>query len=389
MDESGEDLIAFRNKHYQIIVPIFLIICIFAVIANAIVINALRMTRVRNATVTLILSLTISDIWTSSIVACSLLYNSYLPIVKGTYPNPCFSLTLEMLRTGGLITGTLHLLLISVHHYIGIIRPYTDKQKLRTVASALCVIAWLSPLAVLFGLASFIPEQGYHDCMNVEFYHSRLFRMSISGLLILIFLFITWCYFRLIIILRSQAHHWKASRSAQKRVSRENKTLTTTILICSSFFIGWAPATIHFTITCDTCELLKEQKFRVLFFFSCIQLSFILGKSLLNPLIYSIRIPEIEQQLEAMKDKYWAPIRQTICFQSRKSSSLKCPSIRRNLVNEGVLERPSSTEDQSRAVLSTVDSPMKISVYQNGETLLTPKEDKSFDNLLTDNTEYL
>lgn len=115
-----------------------------------------------------------------------------------------------------------------------------------------------------------------------------------------------------IIILRSQAHHWKASRSAQKRVSRENKTLTTTILICSSFFIGWAPATIHFTITCDTCELLKEQKFRVLFFFSCIQLSFILGKSLLNPLIYSIRIPEIEQQLEAMKDKYWAPIRRTI-----------------------------------------------------------------------------
>lgn len=64
MDDGGEEnLIKFRNKHYQIIVPIFLIICVFAVIANAIVINALRMTRVRNATVTLILSLTISDIW--------------------------------------------------------------------------------------------------------------------------------------------------------------------------------------------------------------------------------------------------------------------------------------------------------------------------------------
>lgn len=77
-------------------------------------------------------------------------------------------------------------------------------------------------------------------------------------------------------------------------------------------------------------------------------------------------------------------------FQSRKNSSLKCPSIRRNLVSEGVLERPSSTEDHSRAVLSTVDSPMKISVFQNGETQLTPKEDeKCFNNLLTDNTEYL
>ena len=61
MDEDA--LYKFRAQHYQIVVPIFLVISGFAVIANAIVINALRMTRVRNATVTLILSLTISDIW--------------------------------------------------------------------------------------------------------------------------------------------------------------------------------------------------------------------------------------------------------------------------------------------------------------------------------------
>lgn len=134
-------------------------------------------------------------------MALSLLYNSYLPIVKGTYPDPCFSLTLEMLRTGGLITGTLHLLLISIHHYIGIVKPYTDKQKLKNISFVLCIIAWLAPVTVLFSLACFIPGQGYHDdCMNVSFYHAMEFRLSVSILLVIIFIFITWCYIKLVTI---------------------------------------------------------------------------------------------------------------------------------------------------------------------------------------------
>lgn len=32
------------------------------------------------------------------------------------------------MRTGGLITGALHLLLIAFHHYIGILNPYSDKS---------------------------------------------------------------------------------------------------------------------------------------------------------------------------------------------------------------------------------------------------------------------
>lgn len=48
---------------YKLVIPIFLGIATLAVLANGIVIVALRNTRVCNATVTLILSLTISDIW--------------------------------------------------------------------------------------------------------------------------------------------------------------------------------------------------------------------------------------------------------------------------------------------------------------------------------------
>uniref|UniRef100_A0A7E4V9Y3 G_PROTEIN_RECEP_F1_2 domain-containing protein n=1 Tax=Panagrellus redivivus TaxID=6233 RepID=A0A7E4V9Y3_PANRE len=362
MDEN-EDLTDYRVHMYKIVIPIFLVVSGFAVIANALVILALRMTKVRNATVTLILSLTVADMWTSSIVAISLLYNSYLPMVKGTYPNPCFSLALEMLRTGGLITSTLHLLLISIHHYIGIVRPYTDKRKMRNVATALCITVWLAPLIVLFGLASSISGQGFHNCMDVRFYHSRLFRVAVSSLLIAIFVFIIFCYTKLLLLLRAQANHWKASRSAQKRVSRENRTLWTTILICSSVFIGWAPATIHFTITCDTCDLLKEQQFRVLFLFSCVQLSFILGKSLMNPLIYSLRIPEVDMQLKSLMHKYVRPIWKLCGCNPRKDLDPKAAPSRSRIVAEGVLERPSSSDDQFRHMATAAHlSPVRVSM---------------------------
>uniref|UniRef100_A0A915EQ32 G-protein coupled receptors family 1 profile domain-containing protein n=1 Tax=Ditylenchus dipsaci TaxID=166011 RepID=A0A915EQ32_9BILA len=331
-----------------------------------VVILALRATKVRNATVTLILSLTISDIWTSCIVAFSLLYNSYLPTVKGTDVNPCFSLTLEMCRTGGLITGTLHLLLISIHHYIGIVRPYSDKNQLRIIAKYLCTLAWITPLLVLLILASSFPSQGYWNCTNVKFYHSRVFRLSVSCLLITIFLLITTCYIRLLWILRQQPslddqqqQKPKASsgtsnsraklqhqltnkekgESSERRVARENKTVWTTILICSSFFLGWAPATIHFTITCDTCDLLKD-------------LCFILGKSIVNPLIYSIRIPEVKKEIRLMTRMFSQCVhRVLLCRQNSGGKSSLSGAL--NTKQTRVLD--SASEDESR--------PLKNSTY--------------------------
>uniref|UniRef100_A0A1I7ZQW0 G_PROTEIN_RECEP_F1_2 domain-containing protein n=1 Tax=Steinernema glaseri TaxID=37863 RepID=A0A1I7ZQW0_9BILA len=128
--EQTSELKAYRAKMYEIVIPIFLFLSCFAIFANVIVILALRGTKVISPTVILIASLTVSDIWTSAIVAVSLLYNSYLPTVKDTEVNPCVSLTLEMLRTGGLITGALHLLLISIHHYIGILSPWSSRAPL-------------------------------------------------------------------------------------------------------------------------------------------------------------------------------------------------------------------------------------------------------------------
>ncbi|CAK5042293.1 unnamed protein product [Meloidogyne enterolobii] len=81
---------------YQVVIPAFLFLSLLAVIANSLVILALKASRVRNATVTLLLSLTFSDIWSSSVMALSLLINSYLPTVLHTQPRPCVSLSLEV-----------------------------------------------------------------------------------------------------------------------------------------------------------------------------------------------------------------------------------------------------------------------------------------------------
>ncbi|KAK0395536.1 hypothetical protein QR680_001328 [Steinernema hermaphroditum] len=303
--EQPNDVKAYRAKMYEIVIPIFLILSCFAIFANVIVILALRGTKVISPTVILIASLTISDIWTSAIVAASLLYNSYLPAVKDTEVNPCASLTLEMMRTGGLITGALHLLLIAIHHYIGILSPWSSRAPLNRPALALCLLAWATPLVALFGVACSINGQGYRNCSDVRFYHTRLFRFSVSILLVVIFLLISWFYIRLLCMLNTLNHKWQ-STTAHRRVSRQNRTLLTAILICSNFFIGWAPATIHFMITCETCRLLNfvnRQEFSVLFALSCIQLSFIIGKSIMNPLIYSLRIPEVDTQIRALAER--------------------------------------------------------------------------------------
>jgi hypothetical protein len=158
------------------------------------VIWALKRTKIWYTGLVLILSLTISDIFTSVIVGCSLLYNSYLPQVQNTSVNPCISLTLENLRSSGLLTGFIHLLLISFNQYISIVKPHINKELLLKIAVVLCAAAWILPLSVLVSLSFSFKEQGYYDCMRVDFYHSFTFRAITSGFLLLIFIAIVLCY---------------------------------------------------------------------------------------------------------------------------------------------------------------------------------------------------
>uniref|UniRef100_A0A0K0E4H5 G_PROTEIN_RECEP_F1_2 domain-containing protein n=1 Tax=Strongyloides stercoralis TaxID=6248 RepID=A0A0K0E4H5_STRER len=301
--EMRKEIHELTIQNYRIVVPIFLTMCIMGVLANAIVIMALIKTKVRTPTVTIISSLSFSDMWTSSVVAASLLYNSYLPILYQTFEiNPCISLTLELFRTGGLITGTLHLLIISIHHYIGITRPYY-KRAYTTKTFIVCTLIWIIPPLFLIILASSFKNQGFRDCWEFDnFYHTRIFRVAVSSIIVIIFFIITFCYARMIYLLRLKRKKWQ-SKSATNKTRNDNRTVLTTVWICLSFFIGWAPATLQFSITCSTCHLMRYetvQGYKLIFYFSCLQLTFLLGKTLMNPLIYSFRIPEVERELHRM-----------------------------------------------------------------------------------------
>ncbi|CAK5082828.1 unnamed protein product [Meloidogyne enterolobii] len=82
------------------------------------------------------------------------------------------------------------------------------------------------------------------------------------------------------------------------------RTTVTAILICASFFLGWAPAAILFALTCEDCGVLLDRKsFRAIFLLSCLQLAFILLKSFLNPLIYSLRVPDVDTQVRLFRRK--------------------------------------------------------------------------------------
>jgi lysylphosphatidylglycerol synthetase-like protein (DUF2156 family) len=259
---------------YKIVIPCFVVVCFVAIVLNTSMILALRRTKIRNAVVTLILSLTVSDITTSSIVALSLLYNSYLPNVQGTSVNPCISLTLENLRSAGLLTGTFHLLLIALNHYISIVKPHLNKKQLRRIGKLqnvtiftiqfsafwLCIFAWTMPIFALVLLSLSFENQGYYNCVRVDFYSSRAFRTTISGILAAIFCLILICYAKILYLLRRQTSKVK-SKSTETRVF---KILWTALMICSSYFFGWFPALAVFLLTCSTCDLLREQKFRTM-----------------------------------------------------------------------------------------------------------------------------
>nr|CAD2139448.1 unnamed protein product [Meloidogyne enterolobii] len=311
VENNYENDINYRIKMYQVVIPAFLFLSLLAVIANSLVILALKASRVRNATVTLLLSLTFSDIWSSSVMALSLLINSYLPTVLHTQPRPCVSLALEMLRTGGLLTAALHLLLIALNHCVGIVRPHMDKHRLRRIAFLLCICAWSFPSIILFILSLSRENQGLFNCERVDFYNEKIFRWAVAGLLAILFLAITLCYARLLCLMHSRNNivnnnnknenslpqSARSNNSNERKRRRERRTLWTTLLICASFLLGWAPASVLFAITCSECRLLSSiGSFRLLFGLSCIQLSFLLAKSLLNPLIYSLRIPEVREQ---------------------------------------------------------------------------------------------
>ncbi|KAL3993927.1 7 transmembrane receptor (rhodopsin family) protein [Acanthocheilonema viteae] len=274
---------------YTVCIPVIFALCILAAFCNILVLLTRIKIKNRSGALELTFSLAVSDIWTSIVVVASLFLNSYMPVVLGiNYSSVCFSLTLEAFRTGGLLTGLLHLATLAVYHLLSITHPFDHAKLLNKHKTRLIVILiWFLPPSILLMYFSAWPNQGYRikDCSVVEFYDMLYFRMIISILIVALMLCTGLMYWMLL---------EKLNESFAKSTTtiRKRRIVTASGLIFGTFVIGWLPASLLYILTARGMPL-HHVKSIWLNIFALTTLILIMIKSITNPIIYATRIPEI------------------------------------------------------------------------------------------------
>uniref|UniRef100_A0A915Q5L9 G-protein coupled receptors family 1 profile domain-containing protein n=1 Tax=Setaria digitata TaxID=48799 RepID=A0A915Q5L9_9BILA len=274
---------------YTVCIPVILVLCLLAAFCNILVLLARIQIKHQSGALELTFSLAASDIWTSAVVVASLFRNSYMPVVLDiNYSSVCFSLTLEAFRTGGLLTGLLHLSTLGFYHLISITHPFDHSKLLnRSRTHLIIVLIWLLPPSALLLYFSAWPNQGYRikDCLIIEFYDKLYFRMIISILIMALMLSTGLMYWKLL---------KKLNKSFSKSTSttRKRRTVITSGLIFGTFLIGWLPASLLYVLTAQGMPLYQVRSIW-LNVFALTTLVLIMIKSVTNPIIYATRIPEV------------------------------------------------------------------------------------------------
>ncbi|VBB34466.1 unnamed protein product, partial [Acanthocheilonema viteae] len=270
---------------YTVCIPVIFALCILAAFCNILVLLTRIKIKNRSGALELTFSLAVSDIWTSIVVVASLFLNSYMPVVLGiNYSSVCFSLTLEAFRTGGLLTGLLHLATLAVYHLLSITHPFDHAKLLNKHKTRLIVILiWFLPPSILLMYFSAWPNQGYRikDCSVVEFYDMLYFRMIISILIVALMLCTGLMYWMLL---------EKLNESFAKSTTtiRKRRIVTASGLIFGTFVIGWLPASLLYILTARGMPL-HHVKSIWLNIFALTTLILIMIKSITNPIIYATR----------------------------------------------------------------------------------------------------
>ncbi|OUC48314.1 putative 7 transmembrane receptor [Trichinella nativa] len=300
------EVLKWRQQAYSVAVPVFVAICILVMVANLCVLVTLRWLHTKlTPTLRLTVSLAISDVWTSTVVAVSMVFNSYLVVVMHVPVSTCVALTFEGIRMGGLLTGCFHLLALSVNHYLLIVKPFLYPKLLssrRTIV--VIVLLWLVPPTVMLTFFASLEGQGYRSeegyCLNVAFFHRLEFRLVIFLLICLLLVIMSVLYLLIFCMLNRLEKRFSKTRrsdpcSQQQQLSKKRKVLTTSLIIWGTFLLGWVPSSVIFVLTCATCPYpySKSSAISVVFATSVLANFCILIKSLINPVIYAVRIPEI------------------------------------------------------------------------------------------------
>ncbi|EPB73429.1 hypothetical protein ANCCEY_07500 [Ancylostoma ceylanicum] len=96
--ETKQQMTDVKAFLYEICIPLIGILCVLAAVLNIAVFLSRFHVKSRSATLELTYSLALSDTWTSLVIAISLCWNSYMPVVLQIHHTTfCFPLTLEAL----------------------------------------------------------------------------------------------------------------------------------------------------------------------------------------------------------------------------------------------------------------------------------------------------
>lgn len=272
----------------------------------------------------LIISLCVSD----SLILVAVISHFFTYIDSSSVA--CFFITKRVLQDTAVLATLLNLLAMAADHYLAIMKPLSYKRFM-TSFRCNCLITALWILSFLTGLLEVIVGRitemdiPVPFCMKIsldEFDSELIMTIIIFVVLLAVVVFYTRIYFVVKDIIRhdqmlyhDQQHNYKAT--------------VTTMLIIGTFIIFWTPLAIFKILTSLHAQELYASKEEEMRYVDDSLLLLLLLNSLADPLIYAIRLQEVQKGYKVMLFKLFPNHRFSMNEEEfRNQHSLSCSKRR-------------------------------------------------------------
>ena len=281
---KSEDWMFVPASHYISWFAVLGIVCLATVILNIItIIMFAKQRRLQRKSTYLIIHLAIVDLLVGAVTG-PLRIESSRSLICHTWENDMPSsiwLFLLQLALGYHIdkVSLLNLTFISLERTHATFCPFKHRFVKKWVYGVVIVVTWLVPvvmISMMLGRSIF-----NHDIMIIFFW---VFFLYTSILLLVIFA----CYISIYIKVRG-------GRFAQLHGAaglRERKLTSTMFLVTFGSFLTFLPSIVGFGVFAFDFKLYASLSTNFRFHFEMAMITFFLFNSLINPIIYAIRMPE-------------------------------------------------------------------------------------------------
>nr|XP_045593512.1 trace amine-associated receptor 8-like [Procambarus clarkii] len=301
--EAVTEVTVLPGGYYEAITETLIVFTLATTLVSSVVVCATPwVKRPISPTVRLSLSLAAANTLFAITWTLCLVGNMYLPMVKKVEVPECLKLSLEVMRLCSILIQILHLLVVALNHYIGIIRPLHYAATFTpTTLKAILAILWLTPLVGMFVVFSSVSQEGFQStgCSRVTFYTQGLtFRVVWTCIFFgpTVVIIIVYCH---IFHLLNNRSLYLVCPEQRSHLRRNIKTVRTTALIVGTFVVGWGPAVVKFVLICGECVFQEMDLHTQMYLGAGFNTLFSL-KVFIDTFIYAIRLPDIRKALLTM-----------------------------------------------------------------------------------------